>query len=388
MKRYDSYLTRSIRAEWSPNYIDYTLLKDKLKSFYKRRRQFRKLQVLTVEDFRLLIGDSCDAVGEKAVAVPKTAGYCYENVSCDADTTNYFQFLDADTHATLVDREDAALRLSILERKCFSRLLEQHASKAATFYKDTLLVNLNNLIAEKKDAEKASMELLETLAFCCTNIITFRQLLIRYDAFQRTFDGMPLTEWVLQQSVLGPSNPVHSLFALDRLADLETLITKQMIDANIDSNAFSIQYEIFLHLLEETNGSIEQAVSGHLVWRDRIFMIMQKYFMIGIKSRGLVDDTKMMMNMRGMHLKMEMQAIAKWRETHEFSSTYIKGREEDSFAAKLKTLEHENVFPLFLNLLSCFFFMMNSYIIEPSSAYYAEALGSSDALSGECCCLM
>jgi predicted MFS family arabinose efflux permease len=26
--------------------------------------------------------------------------------------------------------------------------------------------------------------------------------------------------------------------------------------------------------------------------------------------------------------------------------------------------------------------MMNKYIIEPSSAYYAEALGSSDALSG------
>ena len=26
--------------------------------------------------------------------------------------------------------------------------------------------------------------------------------------------------------------------------------------------------------------------------------------------------------------------------------------------------------------------MMNNYIIEPSSAYYAEALGSSDALSG------
>lgn len=47
-----------------------------------------------------------------------------------------------------------------------------------------------------------------------------------------------------------------------------------------------------------------------------------------------------------------------------------------------KTMEPRNIWPLALNLISCFLFMMNSYIVEPSSAYYANALGSSDALSG------
>jgi MFS family permease len=45
-------------------------------------------------------------------------------------------------------------------------------------------------------------------------------------------------------------------------------------------------------------------------------------------------------------------------------------------------IDPRNIWPLALNLLSCFLFMMNSYIVEPSSAYYAHALGSSDAVSG------
>ena len=45
-------------------------------------------------------------------------------------------------------------------------------------------------------------------------------------------------------------------------------------------------------------------------------------------------------------------------------------------------LDPENVFPLILNLISCFLHLMNNYMIEPSSAYYANSLGSNDAMSG------
>ena len=48
----------------------------------------------------------------------------------------------------------------------------------------------------------------------------------------------------------------------------------------------------------------------------------------------------------------------------------------------LREVRPENALPLFLSRVSCFLFMMNNYIIEPSFAYYAGALGSSDALSG------
>ena len=86
--------------------------------------------------------------------------------------------------------------------------------------------------------------------------------------------------------------------------------------------------------------------------------------------------------MRGRHFKREIKIIGKWRETQDFAHFSIQVDQKGSFKQNLKEIKPENVFPLFLNLVSCFLFMMNNYIIEPSSAYYAEALGSSDALSG------
>ena len=85
--------------------------------------------------------------------------------------------------------------------------------------------------------------------------------------------------------------------------------------------------------------------------------------------------------MRGRHFKREIKIIGKWRQTKNFVHFSVAD-DRGAFKNKLKDLKSENIFPLFLNLVSCFLFMMNNYIIEPSSAYYAEALGSSDALSG------
>ena len=66
-----------------------------------------------------------------------------------------------------------------------------------------------------KQYNDAAIQLLDAMAFACTNVITFRQLLIRYDAFCRAFDGMPLNEWHLQRSVLDVNHPVHGLFEME-----------------------------------------------------------------------------------------------------------------------------------------------------------------------------
>ena len=42
----------------------------------------------------------------------------------------------------------------------------------------------------------------------------------------------------------------------------------------------------------------------------------------------------------------------------------------------------QDTFCLALNILGCFLYMMNYYIVHPSSAQYANALGLSDAMSG------
>lgn len=86
--------------------------------------------------------------------------------------------------------------------------------------------------------------------------------------------------------------------------------------------------------------------------------------------------------MRGRHLKREIKIIGKWRETKDLSHFSIQADLKGTFKQNLKDIKPENAFPLFLNLVSCFLFMMNNYIIEPSSAYYAEALGSSDGHDG------
>jgi len=96
---------------------------------------------------------------------------------------------------------------------------------------------------------------------------------------------------------------------------------------------------------------------------------------------GLAAEPKSI-SMRGRHFKKEIKIIGKWRASHSFSHFSIAADSRGTFRRNLKDVRSENVFPLFLNLVSCFLFMMNNYIIEPSSAYYAEALGSSDALSG------
>ena len=124
-----------------------------------------------------------------------------------------------------------------------------------------------------------------------------------------------------------------------------------------------------------------------MLFRDRILALgcrIMDYLLIDLQRRGLIS-------MRGRHLKNEIEVVAKWRSSKDFGHFAIDLKDDDprrrsssssSFRRNLSEIKEENVFPLFLNLVSCFLFMMNSYIIEPSSAHYAEALGSLDAVAG------
>lgn len=100
---------------------------------------------------------------------------------------------------------------------------------------------------------------------------------------------------------------------------------------------------------------------------------------------GLILEPKFLL-LRGRHLKKEMEDVAKWRRTIATKPELLRLGPGDAVTTLMddgkKGLDPENVIPLILNLVSCFLFMMNNYVIEPSSAYYANALGSSDALAG------
>jgi hypothetical protein len=182
----------------------------------------------------------------------------------------------------------------------FSSLLEEQISDAAIFYDSTLLYDVKQLI-ETAQYHDAIDQLLDAIAFACTNVITFRQLLIRYDAFCRTFDGMSLNEWHLQRSVLDVDHPVHKLFALEGVEELEKRIliglqqqqssSTVIIEEELNAKAFTTQVQSFYYLLKKTDNSLEKAVAGHIVFKDRFLAFairMKQYLLFGLVSRKFV----------------------------------------------------------------------------------------------------
>ena len=133
---------------------------------------------------------------------------------------------------------------------------------------------------------------------------------------------------------------------------------------------FSVQMQGFLHLLEETDRSLHMTAEGHVVFRDRITIFwikIRQYLAFGFQGRGIfmINEPRSSTTMRGRHLKAEIQTIGKWKRTKEFDHFNNRGDKpgKTSFRQNLKEISPENVFPLVLNLLACFFFMMNNYII-------------------------
>lgn len=176
------------------------------------------------------------------------------------------------------------------------------------FYNSTLLYDVQHLI-ENNQYNDAAEQLLDAMAFACTNVITFHQLLIRYDAFCRTYDGMPLNEWHLKRSVLDVDHPVHKLFSLEGVEELEKRIViglqqqqKHAIHSdmalNIEDNSkelsaeeFATQVQSFVYLLNKTDTSLEKAVSGHIVFKDRFLAAVvriKQYLMFGLGSREFI----------------------------------------------------------------------------------------------------
>jgi len=403
------------------HYVDYSFLKRKIREYARRRSSLKALYrnggdvCVTKADLRLL-GCADDT------AVTKPTGVALRRKAEDRgedEQGGYFQYTDSDEHAH-VKMKDALSYLSRTERLEFCGLLDREITKAATFY-GTQLVFLAKSITHLDNASTAPShgdvpttanvgvstqsriakvgevgnEILEAFAFVVVNVITLRQILIRYDAFVRTQDGLPLSQWYLRvhSGKSREEDHIQSLFHLDALnlqerSFLEKAQLMKLTDSNNTSGVeppvtgsdtylsdHTKQFSSFSKLLVQTLQSVERAASGDIVWRDRIVSSLRHYFLIGSQTKGLSMEPAFLL-MRGRHLKEEMKAIATWRETRSLTPDMVGEEAENT------SIDPENVVPLILNLLSCFLYLMNNYIIEPSSAYYANALGSNDALSG------
>eukprot|EP00550_Attheya_septentrionalis_P012029 CAMPEP_0198306292 /NCGR_PEP_ID=MMETSP1449-20131203/58340_1 /TAXON_ID=420275 /ORGANISM="Attheya septentrionalis, Strain CCMP2084" /LENGTH=869 /DNA_ID=CAMNT_0044008843 /DNA_START=120 /DNA_END=2729 /DNA_ORIENTATION=- len=404
MKSFSVYLETAKRASSSEYYVDYELLKGGLEAFSRRRAALGT--VLNDENDNTFVTAEDLNLADRAVSVPPEEARKIVNVlslssifapekatATDYVSFGYFEYKEKEKEeGRQIHAVDALSQLSTVERGEFCDMLDKEVEKAAAHYSSQLaflaksidgLVSNNpkdkrmDDITELVSPETIGVELLEVLAYLVVNLITLRQILIRYDACARGYSGMPLSQWYLKRREGSTGCYLTDLFHLDAINNLRDSYEEYLITHLLTTNHKGVnysrsdvmkQYDQFLALLNKTTESVQKVVGGHISKKDRLISL----FLQG--SKGLSMEPSFL-QMKGKHLKKEMHVLAEWRETQKIIPPE---HEEKDF----EKMDPENVVPLILNLLSSFLYAMNSYIVEPSSAYYVNALGAPDALAG------
>lgn len=157
-----------------------------------------------------------------------------------------------------------------MERTDFVQALEHQVDEAARFYSAQLVELEAQLLAPLKSdsVEAVGDGILKVYCFVLVNWITVGQILIRYDAFVRTYNGVPLSDWYLHDK----NGAVFHFEALEFLQEKFVVQDCQQQDSLYDMEAFNSQYQHFGDLLEKTLDSVEQAAGGHVVFRDKFIV--------------------------------------------------------------------------------------------------------------------
>jgi len=188
-----------------------------------------------------------------------------------------------------------------------------------------------------------------------------------------------------------PPNP-----PLQPVPDYSTLKTNPDIGEDI-----AYQVHIFKCVQSKTQRSIEKTYTGHISGvHDNFISTIREYFLLG---SGTTDNLSLMpeyLIMRGKSLKSSLLVVAQWREARNAFLSGVDGGEtihkgegvQGSFGgfcggegqppSPRSSSSFKSNFALSLNIFACFIYMMNYYIVEPSSTRYANALGKDDAMSG------
>jgi hypothetical protein len=353
MNGYETYFHKSQNPNFARYYIDYGLLKDKIRQFYTRRRSLSKIfrerrgtKISSHEFYRLARDTTMTTTatnnggggGVRGGGIAAGAGdnrlppndmlTCNDNGS----SSNYFLYNDDNEREFLINRKEAMLRLSFMERRELSTLLEEQWQIGSTFYTNQLLPQVHQLV-DQSNFDAAATHLLETIAFACMNIITYRQLIIRYDAFCWTFNVLPHT------LEFTPMAHQHGMFDLGGVEELEKHIVLGMQwqlehDAtNYNTNntnkdgagngstsnsaataaaaggesyniwgikttttpsskveEFTLQVQSFVFLLAQTDSSQDKTAVSRVVFNDKLLafgMRLMQYLLVGLQSGAL-----------------------------------------------------------------------------------------------------
>ena len=388
------WLDRAVRcdegSDWTAHSVDYSLFKQRLKFFARRRSRLRTL-----------LNDSHDGKIPETIlnnllqVAPRSGGFALPTVihteptpTSENNPEGYVAFVDTDYSSDMSSQGSERLptkrktrrtvmrRLSIAERQEMVAYLATEMEKAHHFYMEqwqTLSERLDrhhdtnsNLDATTTDLGD---EILELLAFCVTTVVAASQALIRYDAYARASEGMPMLHFYLKHVVQHPTNFRKILFheELEAIADSyeETLSENTLQD-------FVSQRSLLVDILAQTKATQSLATTGQEGFVDSVIMTCRDWFLVGAFEDRLGLEPAYL-TMRGQSLTHEMKQLAQWRKQ---KTKVLTQRQEE------KQLTGLQFYHLTLNLLSAFLYCMNYYIVEPSSTMYVNRLGAQDALSG------
>jgi len=215
-------------------------------------------------------------------------------------------------------------------------------------------------------------EILELLAFCVVNVVTLQQILVRYDAFARAYEGTPMMNYYMKKISKHPTSFRKILRHEELLA-----VSQGFIEGSEDLpivQQFLSHQSMFQDLLSSLQSSEAIAERNDVSVTDAFMYGARKLFMVGLFEDRLGLEPAYL-TARGQSLKTEIQCVAEWRKKKQ---DYIVARSRP----KEKELSGMQVYHLTLNLLAAFLYCMNYYIVEPSSTMYVNRLGAHDAMSG------
>jgi hypothetical protein len=403
MKSFDVYLQRAQVSKWKPHYINYASLKGSLKLFGKRRR---KLQRGDLEWSTVLETPGNSKNNDTDADNNIVFGYALQDLSQDGEGCGVF------------GRETKEDRLSKLEHDDFKNILQAELDQASKWFQSCWM-ELQSASFEDNEKEEED-SILDLYGFAVVNICVLRQSILKYNAHVRMYDGsMFLSEWEISQqpsphsllssSLMISESEQYSVGAEDAsidysiktvvpslLASLEPLQDRMMTmpsywmmtdspevksirkgSGDNSTSDFRARADDLESLLELTSWKQQTRQSPNTT--ERLLRTIRSFYTMGTAQMGISMEPKFLhAQVRG--FKKEMKSLAVWRERPLRAAT--PGSEDEDGSSVVGAMDPANVWPLVLNLISCYLFMMNNYIIEPSSAYYANALGSSDALSG------
>ena len=224
--------------------------------------------------------------------------------------------------------------------------------------------------------ESLGDEILELIAFCTINVVTVRQILIRYDAFARSFEGgTPLLHYYMKRVSKRQTSFKRVLFHEELQALADTFMSDVKYEPGGIWTTFEGQRKLFQDILESTQRSEAIASTGHELFTDNFVYTLRHWFLLGGALEGLGLQPEFM-TQRGQSLTSEMVLLAEWRKQKHLQAEPPPPPDTGD------RLTPKEIFHLALTLIATFLYCMNYYIVEPSSTMYCNALGAYDAMQG------